>query len=129
MLQKLLWMICLAIMAIDSAIILLRHKRWDGALRLFSLLILITFVTEVLNFLLDYYRISRNPVSHVFSIFELSITTAYFLFTNWKRPRVWSLLWVCVAATALGIGDIAVQSFRQYNTIMLMIESFAISAM
>lgn len=129
MLDSILSFIYLLVLAIGTAGYLLRYRRWDRALQLFGILIPITFVTEVLNVVLDSMHVDKSPVSHIFSIFELSLTTIYFLYTNWARPPLWSLFWVCLGATFIGLIDIRIQSMNQYNTIMLMTESFIISAM
>src|SRR5437763_13463385 len=112
---EMLWVIYLSVLGFISILGLYRGKKWDTGLKVFYALILISFITEVLNYVLDYHHVSKNPVSHVFSIIELSLTTIYFEYTIWEKPGIWRIFMACFLAAAIGVANIFIQSISSYN--------------
>lgn len=106
------------------------YKRFDKPLRIFFILMLLTFMNETTTYVLVLLEKRRTLLSHIFSFLELSLICMYFIYClNIVHRKMYSLLCVVLSAL-LGYGNSCFfQSIDTYNTYMLIVEAFLIIGM
>lgn len=115
---------------VDVVIGIYNFKRTDTALKIFIAFIVVILVNELTAEYVQTLIGSKSPVSHIYSIVELSFIAVYFLFTVQRKPRIAAIALCILLSTAFATGNLMFfQSWKEYNTNMLMAESVIISAL
>jgi len=109
---------------------LLRFNRMDKPLKLFLLLMVMTFLDAAAGGWVAGQIGSRMPVSHFFSVIDFSILLLYFTATIQGRVTAGALIIAPLSALALEAADLCFfQDLYQFNTYTLMAESLILSAL
>lgn len=104
----------------------LYYNRMDRPLKIFYLLILAICISENISLYLRTLNIDAPPVSHIYSIFEICITTIYFLYTIFPNPKKYLVILTIIFSIIFGLVDILFERMDQYNNYMIVVESLFI---
>lgn len=115
------------IIFISLFISLVRYKILDKASKLLFVLILLTFLTEIIAYWSAYYFHNNNPVYNISSIVKFTITCLYFesIIPQFKTHKIGRK--VAVAGLILSaFNTVFFQSFLDVNSYFLAFESITI---
>jgi hypothetical protein len=102
----------------------------DEALRVFVILMFLTLINELISFTLQVSDLFKAPLSHVFSIFELSLLIIFYLKCRFKQIKPYCEILAFLVASFLGLTNfLFFQSLFVYNSYMIMTESVIITSM
>lgn len=125
-----IWIIYLVVLLINIVICVYNKNRMDISLKIFSILIVCIFINELSAKLVKSLIGTKAPVSHIFSIIELSLTAIFFIYSLRIEKRVLWCIIAVILSTVLGLLNlIYLESFLEYNSNMLMIESITITTL
>jgi hypothetical protein len=130
MTSRLLFNIYLIVLTITIIVGFIRYKRFDSATKCFLLLLCVTTISEFLCLYRIEHQLGKAPVYHVYTIFEIILTTAYFLKTIksyhfFRVMLISSIIWPTLGI----INAIYLQPLNKFNSNILMLESICIIAM
>lgn len=121
---------CLAILLTAIIAGLVRWKNMDKALRIFWVLVSLSFMSEITALYCKHLFGTKAPVYHFFSIAELFLISLYFIYSLSLAYKRWHIALIALVCLTLGLSNLYFfQPLLRYNTNMLMIECVLIIAM
>jgi hypothetical protein len=123
---RVLYYVYFFIIFLNTLIGAYQYKKMDKALHIFYVLTIAIFINEVISFSVNYLYNAEAIISHIYSVFELSLTTIYFLHTIYPKPKR-SLIIVTIAISfVLALIDLHFQKLETYNNYMIVVECLLI---
>ena len=120
----------LFILLIDVIIGAFLFKRTDSAIRIIIILLFVTFLSEIATLYYANFFKRKAPIYHIYSVFEIVLTSIFFLKTINVKNYNFLLIFVLVIWPSLGLVNyLFLQSLRKINSNFLTLESIAIIAM
>ena len=128
--RNILYYIYLALILLMGIWGLYNYKTTNSLQKLIILLLVATGVNELCTVILPYLKINKNPLYHIFSVVEISLTTLYFLKTIHVRKyslyaRLSSILWIVLAIINFSF----FQPLHKINSNFLILECVVIISM
>lgn len=102
----------------------------DKGLRIFFVLIVITFISELVSLKIKEKLGTKAPVYHFYNVIQLSFIGIYFLYTVCIKPKFIQMAGIILGSSIIGVVNLLFfQPLLTVNTNMLIVECILIIGM